>query len=94
MKNKIENVENYEYKDMFQMLKEENETDYSREVLYTFGDQELIKEEGKYYLAHTIYPEKTKEITRETATELWQTCAMKPRSDVSMNFDNNKYNLF
>ena len=35
-----------------------------REVLYTFGNEEIVKENGKYYLSHTMYPSQNKEISR------------------------------
>jgi len=49
--------------------------------------QEIIKDNGRFYLANTIYPNYNKEITREMATEIWQSCNMKERSNISMNFD-------
>lgn len=59
------------------------EKEETREVLYTFGEQELIRDDGKYYLSHTIYPNVSKEITKETATEMWQSFNMKERGDIS-----------
>lgn len=58
-----------------------------REVLCTLGDEEIIKDDGKYYLSNTLNPRYSKEITRESATEIWQSYNNKKRSDVSINFD-------
>lgn len=93
---KTNKIEEYEPKDPLEMLKEFGDKDSFREVLYTFGSEEVVKENGKYYLSNTMYPDVNKEITMETATELWQSFNMKPRYDVSMNFDfdHNKFNMF
>lgn len=79
--------EEYIPEDPLLVLKKYEETESFRQVLYTFGEQEIVKENGKYYLAHTIYPKMSKEISRETATEMWQSYNMKERSDVSVNFE-------
>lgn len=73
--------------DPLQFLKNYQETECFYEVLYTMGEQEIVKDNGKYYLTHTIYPNRKKEISCVTATELWQSYNMKPRSDVSLNFE-------
>lgn len=82
--------------DPLDMLKNFEEKEDFREVLYTFGNEEIVKENGKYYLSHTMYPSQNKEISRETATEMWQSFNMKSRGDVSVNFDfdHTKYNFF
>ena len=87
MKNKRIDSEEYIPQDPLAFLKGYEPEEGFREVLYTFGDQEILKDNGKFYLASTLYPNCSKEITREMATELWQSCNMKERSDVSMNFD-------
>lgn len=89
MKNTRENIEQYTPEDPLEFLKGYEEAECFKEVLYTFGDQEIVKDNGKFYLANTINPYYNKEITREMATEIWQSCNMKERSDVSMNFDLN-----
>ena len=83
---KIEN-EGYIPQDPLEFLKSYEEKESFTQVLYTFGDQEIIKDNGRFFLASTIYPNCNKEITREMATEIWQSCNMKERSDVSINFD-------
>ena len=87
MKNKGTNEFVYIPEDPLQILKNYEEQEGFREVLYTFGNEEIVKENGKFYLANTIYPNVNKEISREMATELWQSCNMKQRSDISLNFD-------
>ena len=87
MKNKRINNEQYIPEDPLEFLKNYEVGECFTEVLYTFGEQEIVKDNGKFYLANTIYPSCNKEITREMATEIWQSCNMKQRSDVSMNFD-------
>lgn len=89
MKNKRINNEQYIPEDPIAFLKKCEAQESFTEVLYTFGDQEIIKDNGKFYLSNTINPYYNKEITREMATEIWQSCNMKPRSDVSINFDIN-----
>lgn len=89
MKNKKTYEEAYLPQDPLEFLKGYEEKTCFTEVLYTFGEQEIVKENGKFYLANTVYPKYNKEITREMATEIWQSCNMKERSDVSMNFDLN-----
>lgn len=89
MKNKRINMEQYVPEDPIEFLKNYKDKECFTEVLYTFGDHEIIKDNGKFYLSNTINPYYNKEITREMATEIWQSCNMKPRSDVSINFDIN-----
>ena len=79
--------EQYIPEDPLKFLKEYEEKESFTEVLYTFGEQEIIKDNGKFYLANTVYPMCNKEITREMATEIWQSCNMRERSDVSVSFD-------
>ena len=89
MRNKRINSEQYIPEDPIEFLKKYEDKESFTEVLYTFGDQEIIKDNGKFYLSNTINPYYNKEITREMATEIWQSCNMKPRSDISINFDIN-----
>ena len=89
MKNKRDLNEQYIPEDPLEFLKGYEETECFKEVLFTFGEQEIVKDSGKFYLANTINPYYKKEITREMATEVWQSCNMKERSDVSINFDLN-----
>lgn len=89
MKNKREDIEQYIPADPLEFLKSYEACDGFTEVLYTLGDQEIVKDNGKFYLSNTINPYYNKEITRETATEIWQSYNMKSRSDISMNFDLN-----
>ena len=89
MKNRNESIEQYIPQDPLEFLKGYEEAKGFKEVLYTFGEQEIVKDNGKFYLANTINPYYNKEITREMATEIWQSCNMKERSDVSINFDLN-----
>lgn len=87
MKNIGISSKEYIPEDPLQVLKSYQEHESFKEVLYTFGTEEIVKDNGRFYLSSTIYPSKTKEISREMATELWQSCNMKQRSDVSINFD-------
>jgi len=87
MKNKRVQIDEYIPEDPLEFLKGYEDKECFTEVLYTFGDQEIIKDNGRFYLANTIYPNYNKEITREMATEIWQSCNMKERSNISMNFD-------
>ena len=87
MKNKRIENEQYIPVDPLEYLKNYESQESFTEVLYTFGEQEIIKDNGKFYLSNTVNPCYNKEITREMATEIWQSCNMKSRSDVSMNFD-------
>ncbi|MBQ8044220.1 MAG: hypothetical protein IJ272_08795 [Clostridia bacterium] len=87
MKNKRIEDEQYIPEDPLEFLKRYESSESFTEVLYTFGDQEIVKDNVKFYLSNTINQYYNKEITREMATEIWQSCNMKPRSDVSMNFD-------
>lgn len=87
MKNKRIESNGYVPQDPLEFLKGYEAKEGFTEVLYTFGEQEIVKDNGKFYLANTLYPNFNKEITREMATEIWQSCNMKERSDVSMNFD-------
>ena len=74
-------------KSPLEILKNFEEKEDAKEVLFTFGNEEIVKDNGKYYLSHTKYPSLNKEISMETATELWQSYNMKERKDVSVNFD-------
>ena len=87
MRNKRLNNEQYIPQDPLEFLKCYESKEEFTEVLYTFGEQELVKDNGKFYLSSTLYPNCNKEITREMATEIWQSCNMKQRSDISINFD-------
>ena len=87
MRGKRELNEQYIPQDPLEFLKAYEETEAFKEVLYTFGEQEIVKDNGKFYLANTINPRYNKEITREMATEIWQSCNMKERSAISINFD-------
>ena len=93
---KNNNYEEYIPKSPLEILKNFEEKEDFKEVLFTFGNEEIIKDNGKYYLANTKYPSVNKEISMETATEMWQSYNMKKRDDVSVNFDfdHNKLNLF
>lgn len=84
--NKLEE-EIYIPEDPLMFLKAYDAGESFTEVLYTFGEQEIVKDNGKFYLSNTMNPYYNKEITREMATEIWQSYNMKSRSDVSMNFD-------
>lgn len=89
MKNKKTDEEIYMPLDPLEFLQGYEDKESFTEVLYTFGEQEIVKDNGKFYLSNTVYPNCNKEITREMATEIWQSCNMKERSDVSINFDLN-----
>lgn len=80
-------MDNYIPIDPLKYLKEFEYEDVSKEVLCTLGNEEIIKEDGKYYLANTINPRYSKEISRESATEIWQSYNNKKRSDISITFD-------
>lgn len=80
-------MDNYIPLDPLKYLKEYEEEDISKEVLCTLGSEEIVKENGKYYLANTVKPWLSKEITRESATEVWQSYNNKKRSDISITFD-------
>lgn len=41
------------------------------EVLYSLGKQEVLKRDGKYFLSSSRNPNISKEISRESANELW-----------------------
>ena len=84
-KNRID--EEYIPKSPLDILKSFEEKEDCKEVLFTFGNEEIVKDNGKYYLANTKYPSVNKEISIQTATEMWQSYNMKERSDVSVNFD-------
>ena len=93
---KVKNIEEYIPKSPLELLKDFKETESEKEVLFTFGNEEIVKANGKYYIENTRYPSVNKEITIESATELWQSYNMKSRGDVSINFDfdHNKFNMF
>lgn len=80
-------MDNYIPIDPLKYLKDFDKEDISKEVLCTLGNEEIVKENGKYYLANTINPRYSKEITRESATEIWQSYNNKKRSDISITFD-------
>ena len=69
--------------DPLMFLSEFQEQESLKEVVYTFGEQEIIKDDGKLYLCHTIYPNVSKEISKQAATEMWQSFNMKERGDIS-----------
>lgn len=77
---------NYIPKDPLEVLKEFSLPETTREVIYTLGDQEIVKDNGKFYLCHTIYPNFAKEISKQAATEVWQDYGLKNRTDSSMSF--------
>ena len=54
--------------------------------MFTMGEQEIVQDDGKFYLCHTMYPNVSKEISKAAATEMWQTYNMKERSDISFLF--------
>ena len=87
MKNTRISSKQYIPEDPLEVLNAHESQEVFREVLYTFGTEEIVKDNGKYYLSSTIYPVKNKEITKAMATELWQGYNMKSRSDISINFD-------
>jgi hypothetical protein len=72
--------------DPLQFLSEYKEEESLREVMFTMGEQEIVQDDGKFYLCHTMYPNVSKEISKETATEMWQIYNMKDRSDISFLF--------
>ena len=69
--------------DPLEFLNGISEEESLKEVVYTFGEQEIVKEDGKFYLCHTIYPNVSKEISKQTANEMWQSYNMKERGDIS-----------
>lgn len=87
MKNNKLSFDEYMPEDPLEFLKCYENKEGTKEVLFTFGDQEILKENGKFYLSNTINPYYNKEITRESATELWQSHNMKQRDDFSLDFD-------
>ena len=72
--------------DPLQFLSEYKEEESLREVMFTMGEQEIVQDDGKFYLCHTMYPNVSKEISKETATEMWQIYNNKDRSDISFLF--------
>lgn len=90
MKNKMDYNFEYVPQDMLEVLKNYESNDEFKEVLYTFGEEEIVKENGKFYLSHTMFPNLKKEISCAEATEAWQSYNMKTRDDVSVNFDFDK----
>ena len=50
------------------------------------SNEEIVQEDGKFYLCHTMYPSVSKEISKATAAEMWQTYNMKERGDISFLF--------
>ena len=72
--------------DPLAVLNEFKEEESLKEVMFTMGEQEIVQDDGKFYLCHTVYPNVSKEISKETATEIWQTYNMKDRSDISFLF--------
>jgi len=42
------------------------------EVMFAFGEQEVVRQNEKYFLSNVINPEISKEISRDTAYELMQ----------------------
>ncbi len=72
--------------DPLQFLSEYKEEESLREVMFTMGEQEIVQDDGKFYLCHTMYPSVSKEISKDTATEMWQIYNNKERSDISFLF--------
>lgn len=72
--------------DPLAVLSEFKEEESLREVMFTMGEQEIVQDDGKFYLCHTMYPNVSKEISKATATEMWQTYNMKERGDISFLF--------
>ena len=72
--------------DPLQFLSEYKEEESLREVMFNMGEQEIVQDDGKFYLCHTMYPNVSKEISKETATEMWQIYNNKERSDISFLF--------
>lgn len=63
------NKEMYIFKELLNSIKLNNE--FGKTVLYTYGDQELLKDSnGKYYLSNTIYSGHEKELSKIAALEL------------------------
>ena len=90
MKDNKKRKDEYVFTSPLDLLKNYNEKEEIgdfKEVLFTFGEEEIVKDSGKYYLASTKFPEVNKEISMETATEMWQSFNMKTRDDVSVNFE-------
>ena len=56
---------------MEDILKNLTVRETSCEVLYNMGGQEVVKRDGKYFLEYPFDASFSKEITRETANELW-----------------------
>lgn len=56
---------------MEDMLKNLTIKGTSCEVLYNMGGQEVVKRDGRYFLEYPFDASLSKEITRETANELW-----------------------
>lgn len=55
---------------LFKMQYPENS---SKEVMYTLDNEEIVREDGKYYICDTISSNVVKEITRQDAYELIDT---------------------
>lgn len=55
---------------LFKMKYPENT---SKEVMYTLDNEEIVREDGKYYICDTVNYNVVKEITREDAYELIDT---------------------
>ena len=72
--------------DPLTFLSEFKEQESLREVMFTMGEQEIVQDDGKFYLCHTVYPNVSKEISKDTATEMWQIYNNKERSDISFLF--------
>ena len=72
--------------DPLAVLSEFKEEESLREVMFTMGEQEIVQDDGKFYLCHTMYPNVSKEISKATATEMWQVYNMKERGDISFLF--------
>ena len=72
--------------DPLEFLNNYKEEESLREVMFNMGEQEIVQDDGKFYLCHTMYPNVSKEISKDTATEMWQIYNNKERSDISFLF--------
>ncbi|MBR5227787.1 MAG: hypothetical protein IKV94_04025 [Clostridia bacterium] len=66
----VKKPDNYEYIAPLDLLDTLTVEEGNREVMATFNNQELVKEEDKYFLGSIVDPSKCKEISRDAAYEL------------------------